>query len=149
MELTISRKKWARGGKKGLAALLNKQGNRCCLGTLARNLCRVPLTKMVDSYAKWEGISQFDACMHYTVPSMIPNDLIHNNPQLIAQLQSFISTDEFDDLSHLVNYSGDRVTIEDVFVLINDDHSISDRERENLLTKYFKLLLDIDVRFVP
>ena len=34
--LTIARAKWARGGYNGNAALLNKDGNMCCLGFACR-----------------------------------------------------------------------------------------------------------------
>lgn len=36
--LTIDRKRWARGGKKGEAALLNDEGNMCCLGFACKKL---------------------------------------------------------------------------------------------------------------
>lgn len=38
MKLTIDRDKWARGGNNGAAALLNDDGNMCCLGFLAIEL---------------------------------------------------------------------------------------------------------------
>lgn len=34
--LTINRKRWARGGKNGEAALLNRESNMCCLGFACR-----------------------------------------------------------------------------------------------------------------
>lgn len=36
--LTIDRKRWARGGKNGEAALLNTDGNMCCLGFACKKL---------------------------------------------------------------------------------------------------------------
>ncbi len=150
MELTISRKKWARGGKRGLACLLNDEGNRCCLGTLTRNLCRVPLTKMIETFRKRHNTTLGTACAEYTVPSLIPDEFIHANPQLISELGSYISTDEFHDLRDIgYGVERNRILLEDIFAFINDSTNITDRTREKLLTKYFKLLLNIDIRFVP
>ena len=38
LELVIDRSRWARGGLNGCPAMLNGQGNMCCLGFLARAL---------------------------------------------------------------------------------------------------------------
>lgn len=38
---TVKRSKWARGGKNGCPALLNADGNMCCLGFLGE-ACGVP-----------------------------------------------------------------------------------------------------------
>lgn len=38
MELIIDRTKWARGGRNGIACLLNEQDTMCCMGFLAIKL---------------------------------------------------------------------------------------------------------------
>lgn len=45
---TVRRKKWARGGKNGEAALLNQDGNMCCLGFAACQISRIRRSELAD-----------------------------------------------------------------------------------------------------
>jgi hypothetical protein len=45
---TVRRKKWARGGINGEAALLNDEGCMCCLGFAACQISRIPKTILFD-----------------------------------------------------------------------------------------------------
>ena len=44
--ITVNRKKWARGGKNGESALLNDEGNMCCLGFACNQISRIPKSKL-------------------------------------------------------------------------------------------------------
>ncbi len=45
--LVIDRKRWARGGNGGASALLNNEGNMCCLGFLGK-ACGAPANRLLE-----------------------------------------------------------------------------------------------------
>ena len=49
-KVTITRRKWVRGGKKGDPRLLNKQGNMCCLGFACNQLEDIPMADLKYEY---------------------------------------------------------------------------------------------------
>lgn len=56
---TIIERKWARGGQKGYSALLNDEGNKCCLGFLCSKagFRRLTDASMPDSLASPAEVS--------------------------------------------------------------------------------------------
>ncbi len=148
-ELIIDRSNWARGGIGGVASLLNTDGNMCCLGFLCSNLCDVPLQQLLDDDPASKGCyTSGTPDERYSMPSTVPDNYIGKNSQLIDDLLDYTpNTENYSDLID-ANISFNGNSIEHILQGINDEMSISDEVREKLLTKYFKQLLDIEVKFV-
>lgn len=147
-QLIIDRSRWARGGKGGFPTLLNNKNNMCCLGFLCTNLCKVPLEKLLIDDPNSDRRDTRPVTEKYNMPSQIPSDYIQENARIIDDLRNEIpDAEDYPDIikDYIDLYDN---SIEYVFQNINDNRSISDEVREKLLTKHFKQLLDIEVKFV-
>ncbi len=122
IKLKIDRSKWARGGIKGDAKLLNSQGNMCCLG-FACLAAGVP-----EDDIKWQDVPG-DLASEYKSDDDIPDGL-----------HSFLFQD--DETGSWKN----NCLVDDA-VGVNDDTKINDEEREEKL-KPILAKLGFDVEFV-
>jgi len=81
-KFTVKRKKWARGGQNGEAALLNRQGCMCCLGFAANQISRIPKKQLAD---EGEPCNVYKASSFLTIAErnedceldIVNNDLSH------------------------------------------------------------------------
>lgn len=105
---TIRRSKWARGGKKGSSALLNSQGNMCCLGF----------------YSKACGFTK-ENIQHIIAPDRIP--VMQNYSEAIKFKSKLIKYRDYPNTTKIC----------DDLMDINDDQYITDKVREEKLTKKF------------
>lgn len=114
--LTIDRKTWARGGRGGQSALLNADGNMCCLGFLGK-ACGAQDSKLDVAMPSDTGVT--DARVTYW----------SNLANILWPTELF----EHHDSGHFVSSDLER-HISD----INDDVTIDDAERESKLRPLFK-----------
>lgn len=131
--LTINRKRWARGGKNGDAALLNTEGNMCCLGFACK--------KLGFSVNEINGIG---------APCDLMDALQETKAQAeraakkLAPLAKYrvVMADEYG-----VDVRGEQKASTDNAMSINDDTDITDSVRERKLVPVLKRL-GFNVKFV-
>jgi hypothetical protein len=123
--LTIERSRWARGGKNGESALLNDDGNMCCLGFA----CKVLGFK--DSTVKNHGV---------------PSDLVNSAGSGSAQRHRGLRAGKLVESGSADEGWYDTAPV-DKALTINDDNTISDKMREYRLTPILRKL-GFKVRFV-
>lgn len=114
-QFTIIEEKWARGGNGGATALLNADGNMCCLGflCLARGLERGDING-------------------YCMPSEIMKYYVHETPQrLINALGDLVEDDEGNI---------DDTILTQKIAEVNDNENISESDRRCQLTGLFSKL---------
>ncbi len=122
--LTINRKKWARGGLNGEAALLNDQGNMCCLGFACR--ASGVAAKTLDGYGFPE-----DLASEVKQPERLGKKL--GKLVEVTREENIVT---FNNTAGVVQAQG-----------VNDDDTISEKMREYKLKPILKKL-GFDVTFV-
>lgn len=116
-QFTIIEEKWVRGeelhNKKGYSALLNNQGNMCCLGFLCR--AKGISKKRIDGYG-------------------MPADVLHESrsASLVSKLGDLV-------LATGSGYYENNPIVREI-ASINDDATITDQGRKDKLAPLFKTL---------
>jgi hypothetical protein len=140
-EFTIKRSKWARGGINGKSALLNNQGNMCCLGHYAK-ACGFS-NNDIDSLSGPVDLYRDKSC---SIGKAWSANYIGNNLEIIAWKTKLLENDvSLDGVIYKLNSGNawDLMEINDRDRCEFDNES--DREKE--LIKRFKKI-GIKVKFV-
>lgn len=116
--LVIDRATWARGGKKGITALLNKDGNKCCLGFA-----------LLDCGVEEDSI--YDLGLPSDVIAQVPLEAREDLGNRLGWLVQSVGEDNFQYFD-----DGDAVALA---VNINDEPSLSESARESMLKQLFMM----------
>ncbi len=136
--LTIDRLKWARGKNNGVSALLNPDGNMCCLGFAALQITGLT-EEQIAGYGQYEELTdETDFLIEHGTPFCEPFDGEDDWGPTIADTKFHNQAVEINDFvlgTTCINYGNRNVYME------------TEAEREEQLTELFKEN-GIDVTFI-
>jgi len=137
--LTIQRDKWARGKNNGLSALLNDDGNMCCMGFAAIQITGLT-PDQIRGFGQFEELPPelYEFLIENGTPFCEPYDSEEDYDPTIADTQFHNRAVEINDFAighSAINYGGSRTTFVE-----------NEEDRERQIVELFKTV-DIDVVF--
>ncbi len=129
-DLVIDRQKWARGKSNGVSALLNSDGNMCCLGFAAIQITGLT-PDQIEGFGQYEELDSelHDFLIENGTPFCEPQDSEHDYDPVIADTKFHNHAVEINDFvigNSAINYGGRTCFME------------TEEDREEQLTKLFK-----------